>query len=195
MSKITLYYAEWCGHCQTFKPVWKNLKKDLDKNNIEYKEYEHSKNSNEISNANIQGFPTIRITRNNKTYDYEGPRTKKDILKEFGILSQSGGQRDNCDDDHRKNQKFNYGEYSDDPSYYGIRQGNRNKQSGGQKDNCDDDNHNLNKDNCDDDHRKTQKFNYGIRQDNRNEQSGGGNMYYKKYLKYKAKYMKAKRKL
>ena len=161
MSKITLYYAEWCGHCQTFKPVWKNIKKDLEKNNIEYKEYEHSKNSNEISNANIQGFPTIRITRNNKTYDYEGPRTQKDILKEFGISSQSGGQRDNCDDhsnkdncdEHRNTQKINHDEYSSDPSYYGIRQGNRNKQS------------------------------------------GGGNMYYKKYLKYKAKYMKAKKKL
>ena len=26
MKKVILYYADWCGHCTHFKPVWKALK-------------------------------------------------------------------------------------------------------------------------------------------------------------------------
>ena len=32
MSKslsVTLYYADWCGHCNDFKPEWKKLNENI----------------------------------------------------------------------------------------------------------------------------------------------------------------------
>ena len=26
---MVLYYADWCGYCQQFKPVWEDLKKKM----------------------------------------------------------------------------------------------------------------------------------------------------------------------
>ena len=27
--ELTLYHASWCGHCVTFKPEWKKVKKNI----------------------------------------------------------------------------------------------------------------------------------------------------------------------
>ena len=35
--KVILYYAEWCGHCQRFKPEWAKLKEELEKRKSEFK--------------------------------------------------------------------------------------------------------------------------------------------------------------
>ena len=100
MSKqITLYHAKWCGHCTTFMPVWNDLKSTLKENNISYKSYEDGANKAEIEKAGVNGFPTVRITVDGKTSDYDGPRNKRSILQAIGIASskevqygtQSGG--------------------------------------------------------------------------------------------------------
>ena len=90
---ITLYYADWCGHCVNFKSEWNKLKKRLDGTKIKCYEYESSTHPTEIKKANINGFPTIKITKNNETYDYIGERTMNAILKELN--EQSGGTNNN----------------------------------------------------------------------------------------------------
>ncbi len=82
-TKITLYYANWCGHCQRFKPVWEELKKELKALNVESAEYEDGQNKKEIEKAGVNGFPTIRITKNGNTYEYQGPRTVDALIKEL----------------------------------------------------------------------------------------------------------------
>jgi len=96
MSKkeITLYYADWCGHCQKFKPQWEILKKSLDKYGVSYNEYEDSKDSSMISKNNIQGFPTIRIKQNGKEYEYIGPRQATEILHELNVLPNINNKKD-----------------------------------------------------------------------------------------------------
>ena len=27
--KVELYYANWCGHCNRFKPEWEKVKKEI----------------------------------------------------------------------------------------------------------------------------------------------------------------------
>ena len=63
-NNITLYHANWCGHCKNFMPTWNALKDVFDKNNVTYAEYESDNNSAEVSAAGIRGFPTIRISKN-----------------------------------------------------------------------------------------------------------------------------------
>lgn len=89
----TLFYANWCGHCQTFKPEWNKFKEMIAQQNennknmhITINEYEDSNLPTEgakIQNKDIRGYPTVKITvrsGNNVTeYEYDGKRTAKDL--------------------------------------------------------------------------------------------------------------------
>lgn len=88
-TKITLYHANWCGHCKNFMPQWDALTKLLDKHNISYEDFEDARDGDEINKANIVGFPTIRITKDDNHYEYNGERSVDGILNELGI--QVGG--------------------------------------------------------------------------------------------------------
>ena len=95
MTKITLYYANWCGHCRQFKPTWDGLKKTFEKNNVEYAEFNDETNSDIIKSNHIMGFPTIKIQNEKGTYDYNGPRDADSILHEVipELKIQSGGAK------------------------------------------------------------------------------------------------------
>lgn len=90
-SKITigLIYAEWCGHCSSFKPIWENISNKIKKNhnNITIRDINHTEEKLEASNVefmkihNIQvnGYPTIyKISRNNVIY-FSGERKPYNI--------------------------------------------------------------------------------------------------------------------
>lgn len=80
-----------CGHCIDFKPTWEQLKHSFQQKGIKYNEYEASKDSDVISKDNIFGFPTIRISHNGKSIDYNGERSQEAILAKIESLQQSGG--------------------------------------------------------------------------------------------------------
>jgi hypothetical protein len=82
--EVTLYYANWCGHCVTFKPEWQKFKKnikDMDNKHkdvkIKVNEYEHSKlekiGGGKINGEDISGYPTLKIklTRGNESKEYD----------------------------------------------------------------------------------------------------------------------------
>ena len=94
--KVSLFYADWCGHCKTFKPTWELLKKDFEHNGVEYEEFE-SENTQAMKDNQIGGFPTIKISHNGKTEDYNGPRGREEILIYLKNLqaTQTGGNNDN----------------------------------------------------------------------------------------------------
>ena len=90
---VTLYYADWCSHCVKFKPEWFKFKsvynkvkqeiKDKYKTELIINEYENETNGDKIKEANVDGFPTIKITYNNKIDDYIGDRTAKELFKKL----------------------------------------------------------------------------------------------------------------
>jgi len=85
--EITLYFADWCGHCVDFKPEWKKFKENISECQDKYKkirinatEYEHETLSREgggkINNMEIDGYPTIKIrlshkNKGEKEYNYD----------------------------------------------------------------------------------------------------------------------------
>ena len=83
--EIILYYANWCGHCKTFKPEWQKIKTHIDGLNktnkmVSYKEYEADADTKVIEKDQIQGFPTIRFNLGGQAVDYDGPRESDAVL-------------------------------------------------------------------------------------------------------------------
>jgi thiol-disulfide isomerase/thioredoxin len=83
---LSLYYAKWCGHCNTFKPTWEQIK--TDQNNLNFIDFNtidcsgDSKETTIYSTPNgteLDGFPTIILSINNKDKIYNGQRNKKAI--------------------------------------------------------------------------------------------------------------------
>ncbi len=81
MNSIYLFKAEWCGHCQGFKPTWNKLKEEM-KSKINFVTYDSEKNSKEIKEYNIEGFPTLIMKVGNKAIEYVGPRDEQSV-KDF----------------------------------------------------------------------------------------------------------------
>ena len=72
---IRLFFANWCGACQQFKPIWFELKK-LYQNKINFVEIDCTENSPGLEY--VQYLPTIAIYDKNNRYieNYEEDRSK-----------------------------------------------------------------------------------------------------------------------
>ena len=115
---VTLYYAEWCGHCQRFKPEWEKLKTMLKAKNIPVAEYEADnkggKNPGKIP-QDIRGDPTIVV--NGEVYN--GERTAQAIMRKVignNQVSNSGGYQQ-CGGGKKK--KFM--SYEEEEEYYKLK--------------------------------------------------------------------------
>ena len=78
-AKIVLFYAPWCGHCQSLKPTWEKVKN-------KYPDLVVDVNCDDepsmASKYDIQGFPTIKYFAsglNGSSVDYNGPRDYQSI--------------------------------------------------------------------------------------------------------------------
>jgi protein disulfide-isomerase A1 len=91
MTKVTLYYADWCGHCKDFKPTWAALKNLFKKNNVNHAEFEDGQHEQIIQKAGVEGFPTIKIEKDNEEYEYTGNRDINSIIHEVLPDLQMGG--------------------------------------------------------------------------------------------------------
>ncbi len=81
LNSIYLFKAEWCGHCQGFKPTWEKLKNEME-TKIKFVTFDSEKNAKEIKEYNIEGFPTLIMKVGNKAIEYVGPRDEQSI-KDF----------------------------------------------------------------------------------------------------------------
>ena len=59
---MVLYYADWCGHCQSMKPEWqKVVNKMKNKNIVNVAEVESNHINSLINKPQVNGFPTIKM--------------------------------------------------------------------------------------------------------------------------------------
>ena len=79
-SELILFYADWCGHCQNFKPDWEKIKskKDL---NINFVEYNADIHADEINKYGIEGYPTIILKNGDTLHKFENSRTIDNIVE------------------------------------------------------------------------------------------------------------------
>jgi thiol-disulfide isomerase/thioredoxin len=100
-TTISLYKADWCGHCKRFIPEWEKLKKAAESiEGLTVKTCDDKNNASEIAELKnkglFHGYPTIIITKSTDE-EYDGPRTASDILEKLGFkeqVLQKGGNPD-----------------------------------------------------------------------------------------------------
>lgn len=106
--EVTLYYANWCGHCVDAKKAWTELKENLDAMGNQYKGVKIILNSFEdgqmqkqqsratINGADIQGYPTIKFGLNcngkSKEYEYSKQRNAETILDSIKRVAEGLAQ-------------------------------------------------------------------------------------------------------
>lgn len=79
---LVLFYVDWCPHCVSTKPEWSNLVNNLNNkevNGVNVKvnacNAEGSAAEKEFaSENNVQGYPTIKLIKNNEVVEYNGAR-------------------------------------------------------------------------------------------------------------------------
>jgi thiol-disulfide isomerase/thioredoxin len=87
MDTFTMYYADWCGHCQKAKPEFKEFAAAgsvLLTNGLPCKirMIEADSNKEEIAAKKVQGFPTFLLeTTDGKVVEYKGKRSTDGYLK------------------------------------------------------------------------------------------------------------------
>ena len=81
-------YADWCGHCQTLKPKWEQLKEILPKGRVQTIEIEETETDKRAKfekkykkTINMRGYPTIFKMVNGKIEYYSGPREPEDMKR------------------------------------------------------------------------------------------------------------------
>jgi thiol-disulfide isomerase/thioredoxin len=91
-TKIALFYANWCGHCEkyrqdgTFQKAYKKVNTDDKlKGKVTFIEYDADLNKDLINKYDISGFPTIISidVDGNKLQEFKGNRNSIDDLLKF----------------------------------------------------------------------------------------------------------------
>ena len=80
-AMFVLYYVDWCPHCKVVKPEWEKLENDTSIKNVAITKVNCEKDEKAAEENNIEGFPTILFTQNNKVEAYEGGREYEDFKK------------------------------------------------------------------------------------------------------------------
>lgn len=84
-ATMMLFYVDWCPHCKTAKPEWNDLKAEYDGKAINgytvtFVEYNCTNESAEVNGLmdkyNIEGYPTIKLLKDNQIIEYDAKPTK-----------------------------------------------------------------------------------------------------------------------
>ena len=87
VAKVVLYSAVWCPHCVSFLPMWDNVKKQLDKLNIDSIRYEDPTDAEIMAKDKEKygwsGVPTLMVINDDEASKYEGDRTNITEIMNF----------------------------------------------------------------------------------------------------------------
>jgi len=93
---LLLVFADWCGHCQTYKPMWEDFAKLQGRTMLMAAvQDEQQKNVPSLEEAKLQGYPTVVLFRKGsppETISSEDMRNKEkmtELLLGKGLADES----------------------------------------------------------------------------------------------------------
>lgn len=81
-ATVTYYYLPKCPYCVKFSDEWAKFEGTADPSLMESKPIDASdpKYKDLIASEGVNGYPTIRISKNGNTVDYKGERTASALI-------------------------------------------------------------------------------------------------------------------
>lgn len=90
-AELLLFYADWCPHCKTAKPIWNDVKSEYENKTINgyhviFTEVNCTDNTNTevekmMDQYNVEGFPTIKLIKDGQVYEYDAKPTKEALTQ------------------------------------------------------------------------------------------------------------------
>ncbi len=90
-AELMFFYADWCPHCKSAKPIWNDLKSEYENKTINgykiiFTEVDCSEESSEVEKLmnqyNVEGYPTIKLIKDGQVIEYDA-KPSKDTLTKF----------------------------------------------------------------------------------------------------------------
>jgi thiol-disulfide isomerase/thioredoxin len=90
-AEVLFFYADWCPHCKTAKPIWNDLKAEYENKTINgYKVVFTDVNCSEetaevdkmMNQYNVEGYPTIKLLKDGQIIEYDA-KPSKETLTQF----------------------------------------------------------------------------------------------------------------
>ena len=81
--ELYFFYTDWCPHCKSAKPIWEDLKENTHMINnikINYIDVNCEKEKELADKFNIEGYPTIKLIKNNQVIEYDAKPDKETLL-------------------------------------------------------------------------------------------------------------------
>ena len=89
-AELMLFYADWCPHCKTAKPIWDDLKNEYQNKTINgyqviFTEINCTTESAEVEEMmnkyNVEGFPTIKLLKDGQIIEYDAKPSKATLTQ------------------------------------------------------------------------------------------------------------------
>ena len=89
-AEIILFYADWCPHCKTAKPEWEQVKAEYNGKTVNgytllFTEVNCTNESADVERMmntyKIEGFPTIKLIKDNQVIDFDAKPTKSTLTQ------------------------------------------------------------------------------------------------------------------
>jgi hypothetical protein len=89
-AELLFFYANWCPHCKTAKPIWNELKTEYENKTINgykiiFTEIDCSEETTEVDKMmnqyNVEGYPTIKLLKDGQVIEYDAKPSKETLVK------------------------------------------------------------------------------------------------------------------
>lgn len=89
-AELLLFYADWCPHCKTAKPIWNELREEYQNKTINgysivFTEVNCTTETAEVEQLmnkyKVEGFPTIKLLKDGQVVEYDAKPTKATLTQ------------------------------------------------------------------------------------------------------------------
>lgn len=80
---LLLFHADWCGHCQHFKPTFEKFSNAIDKSKLNIIKFNADTDKKYVESFKISGFPALLLNdpKTKRFIEYNGDRSINDLIK------------------------------------------------------------------------------------------------------------------